>query len=75
MGILKYLEKAWILAAIVSFVVMIYNAITIRVFDQHIYFPMFCGLFCILIWHNIRGQRRFREKAFNESKNKQNGKA
>ena len=66
MRILKYFEKAWIVAAISSFVVMIYNLLTLRVFDNHVYFPFFCGIFCLLIWFNIRGQRRFREKIFNQ---------
>ena len=67
MRILKYFEKAWIVAAASSFGVMLYNLITLRVFDNHIYFPLFCGVFCLLIWFNIRGQRRFREKIFRET--------
>jgi len=67
MRILKYFEKAWIAAGVSSFVVMVYNLLTLRVFDNHVYFPLFCGLFCLLIWFNIRGQRRFREKIFNET--------
>ena len=39
MKFLEYLEKAWIGAAIVSFIVVIYNLVTLRVFDNHIYFP------------------------------------
>jgi len=65
MKILEYFEKAWIFAALSSFVVCLYNLITLRVFDNHVYFPFFCGLFCVLIWFNIRGQRRFRDKMFN----------
>ena len=70
MGILKYLEKAWIVAAIAALVVILYNLITLRVFDSHVYFPLFCAVFCVLIWYNIRGQRRFRERIFGEEKNK-----
>jgi hypothetical protein len=66
MKILEYFEKAWIGATVASFVVCIYNLVTLRVFDNHIYFPFLCGLFCILIWSNIRGQRKFRDKMFNE---------
>ena len=73
MGILKYLEKAWIVAAISALVVMLYNLITLRVFDSHVYFPLFCAVFCVLIWYNIRGQRRFREKMFGEKKGKGKG--
>lgn len=71
MKILQYFEKAWIFAAVSSFVVGLYNLVTLRVFDNHVYFPFFCGMFCILLWFNIRGQRRFRDKMFNESKEKE----
>ncbi len=71
MKILQYFEKAWIFAAATSFVVCLYNMVTLRVFDNHVYFPFFCGLFCILIWFNIRGQRRFREKMFGEKEGKE----
>lgn len=59
---LKYLEKAWLVAAAVSFIVMLYNLVRLRVFDSHVYFPLICGLFCILIWNNVKSQRKFREK-------------
>ncbi|MBP6731332.1 MAG: hypothetical protein KA149_04695 [Chitinophagales bacterium] len=72
MKFLEYLEKAWIGAAIVSFIVVIYNLVTLRVFDNHIYFPFFCGLFCILLWFNVRGQRRFREKMTKNEKQPNN---
>ncbi len=71
MKILQYFEKAWVFAAVASFVVSLYNLITLRVFDNHVYFPFFCGLFCIMLWFNIRGQRRFREKMFQEKEEKQ----
>jgi len=72
MKILQYLEKAWIVAAVCAFSVMAYNVVTVRVFDNRIYFPLFCAMFCLLIWYNIRGQRRFRDKikAENREKNK-----
>jgi hypothetical protein len=66
MKILQYLEKAWILAAIASLVVAIFNLITLRTFDNHVYFPLFCAMFCMLIWFNVRGQRRFRDKMLKE---------
>ena len=69
-GILKYLEKAWIVAALCAIIVMLYNLITLRVFDNKVYFPLFCAVFCLLIWYNIRGQRRFREKIINENQEK-----
>lgn len=66
MKILQYLEKAWIMAAIVAIIVAVYNLITLHTFDNRVYFPIFCSGFCVLIWFNIRGQRRFREKIFKE---------
>ena len=74
MGILKYLEKAWIVAAVCALIVMLYNLITLQTFDSHVYFPLFCAVFCVLIWYNIRGQRRFREKIFGENKEKNKSK-
>ena len=68
MKILEYFEKAWIMAIGASLVVAVYNLITWRVFDNRVYFPVFCGMFCALIWFNIRGQRRFREKMMGEQK-------
>ena len=68
MKVLEYLEKAWIVAAICAFGVMLYNLVTLRTFDYHLYFPFFCGCFCLLIWYNVRGQRRFRDKIFGNDK-------
>ena len=67
MKILQYFEKAWIGAAIASLIVAVYNLITLREISNRIYFPFFCAGFCVLIWSNIRGQRRFREKMFGET--------
>lgn len=65
MKFLFYLERAWLVAAAAAIVVAAYNLISLRAFDNHVYFPIFCAGFCVLIWYNIRGQRRFREKMFN----------
>ncbi|MCW5907972.1 MAG: hypothetical protein KIS94_08950 [Chitinophagales bacterium] len=70
MRILYYFEKAWIAAIAASAVVTVYNLVTLRTFDHRVYFPLFCGLFCTLIWHNIRGQRKFREKMFGNEEQK-----
>ena len=70
MKILEYFEKAWIMAIGASLVVAVYNLITLRVFDNRVYFPIFCAMFCSLIWFNIRGQRRFREKMMGDQKDK-----
>ncbi len=68
MKILAYFEKAWIMASAASFIVAIYNFVTLFTFDHRVYFPTFCGVFCLVIWMNIRGQRRFYEK-INANKN------
>lgn len=68
MKILQYLERAWIVAGVAALIVMVYNLVTLQVFDSHVYFPLFCAGFCFLIWFNIRGQRRFRDKIFAEKK-------
>lgn len=70
MKILEYFEKAWIAAAVAALIVTVYNLITLRVFDYHVYFPFFCALFCLVIWQNIRGQRRFRDKMLQEEEKK-----
>jgi hypothetical protein len=70
MRILRYLEKAWIVAALSSFGVAIYNLVISRIFDSHVYFPMICGGFCLLLWFNVRGQRKFRDKIFGENQEK-----
>lgn len=66
MKILQYFEKAWIVASIVSVVVAIYNLVSLQQITNRVYFPFFCSMFCLLIWMNIRGQRRFRDKMLNE---------
>lgn len=59
------------MAAAASLIVAIYNLIALRrLTDNHVYFPLFCAMFCVLIWFNVRGQRRFREKVFTEDGNK-----
>jgi hypothetical protein len=62
MKILQYLEKAWIGAIIVSLIVALYNLITVQKFNHLVYFPIISAAFCALVWFNIRGQRRFRER-------------
>ena len=62
MKFLFYLERAWISGAVIAVLVALYNLITIRAFDSKVYFPLFCAMFCSLIFMNVRGQRRFREK-------------
>ena len=68
MILLKFFEKAWILAIIASLATAVFNLVQLRTFDNRVYFPVFCAIFCGLIWFNIRGQRKFREKMLAENK-------
>lgn len=72
MKILEYFEKAWIMAMIAAFGVAIYNLVMLRGFDRHVYFPIICGVFCLLIWYNLRGQRKFREKMLQDEQHNTN---
>lgn len=62
MKFLELLEKAWIAAAVVALVVTVYNAATVQAFNHKVYFPLLCAMFCGLLWYNVRGQRRFRQR-------------
>lgn len=59
MKFLGVLEKAWLAAIVIAFGMGIYNAIMLRDFSYHVYTPLVCGGFCILIYMNIRRQRIF----------------
>lgn len=61
MKFLKILEKAWLTAAILAVLMGTFNLITTLKFNHLVYFPYLCCGFCILIYMNIRGQRRFTE--------------
>jgi Na+/H+-translocating membrane pyrophosphatase len=75
MKFLAILEKAWLAAAVAAIIMAVYNLITIQSITYKVYFPLFCCGFCILIYMNIRGQRRFVDKmkadAAQESKKKE----
>jgi hypothetical protein len=62
MTFLKFLEKAWLAAIVIAFGMGVYNAFTLRDFSYHVYTPLVCGSFCILIYINIHRQRLFIEK-------------
>ena len=62
MKFLEILEKAWLAAAILAVFMGAFNLITTLKFNYAVYFPFVCCGFCILIYMNIRGQRRFVEK-------------
>lgn len=62
MKFLEILERAWMIAAIAAVALGVFNLATYQKFDRLVYFPIICAGFCVLIYMNIRGQRRFREK-------------
>ncbi|MCW3127391.1 MAG: hypothetical protein JWO03_3049 [Bacteroidetes bacterium] len=70
MKFLEILEKAWLAAAILGVLMGTFNLVTKQKFDYLVYFPFICTGFCILIYMNIRGQRRFVEKMKKDSENK-----
>lgn len=72
MKFLYYLERAWLVAAAVGFITAIVNLVRLQTFTSPVYFPFLCALMCILLFNNIRGQRRFREameKKYEKDKN------
>ena len=68
MKFLGVLEKAWLAAIIIAFGMGIYNGVTLRDFSYHVYTPLVCGGFCILIYMNIRRQRIFLENMKKDEK-------
>lgn len=70
MKFLKILERAWLFASVAALVLAAYNFIVNRAFNHQVYFPIFCAVFCVLIYRNIKSQRQFREQQQNEQKNK-----
>ena len=62
MKFLELLEKAWLAAIVIAFGLGIYNAAMLQNFSYRVYMSLVCGCFCILIYSNIKRQRRFVEK-------------
>jgi Mg/Co/Ni transporter MgtE len=61
MKFFKILEKAWLAAILIAFAMGIYNFAMLKAFTYQVYTPFVCGMFCILIFFNIRRQRLFVE--------------
>ena len=61
MKFLELLEKAWLTGIVVSFVLGVVNIFVGKTANQ-IYMPFICCAGCVLIYMNVRGQRRFKEK-------------
>ena len=50
------------IAGMAAILVALFNFVRNGAFDSTVYFPLFCALFCSLLYFNVRGQRRFRQK-------------
>ncbi|MBS1618578.1 MAG: hypothetical protein JST76_08670 [Bacteroidetes bacterium] len=73
MKFLEILERAWMVAAIAALALGVFNLISYQRFDRLVYFPIVCAGFCVLIYMNIRGQRRFREKMLQDEAQRKAG--
>lgn len=71
MNIMRVVEKIWVLAAIASFVVVIVNYVKIGTINHLVYFPFFCGIFCIILFFNLRSQNNFKDNLKSKNKNNQ----
>jgi hypothetical protein len=70
MRFLQILEKAWLAAIVIAFVMGTYNLAVLREFSYRVYTPYVCGFFCILIYMNIRRQRIFLDNMKKDEENK-----
>jgi hypothetical protein len=61
MKFLLILEKAWLIGAAVAFAMGTVN-IFIAKQPYQIYMPYVCCAGCIVIYMNVKGQRKFKEK-------------
>jgi energy-coupling factor transporter transmembrane protein EcfT len=69
MNIMRVVEKIWILAAIASFAVVVVNFLKIGTINHLVYFPFFCGIFCIILFFNLRSQNNFKDKMKQQKNN------
>lgn len=68
MNIMRVVEKFWIVASLASFAVVIINFIKINKVNHTVYFPFFCGIFCLILFFNLRSQNNFKDKLKKPSK-------
>lgn len=59
---MRVYEKLWIIAAVCSLGVFIYNLISLKSFVVPVYFPFMCSIFCLLLFITKRNHRIFLEK-------------
>ena len=62
MKFLKYFETLWKVAIALALFTAIFNLITYKTFDYHVYLPIVCAIMSYVLWRNLQGQRQFMEK-------------
>lgn len=62
MNIMRVVEKFWIVASLASFAVVVINFIKISKINHTVYFPFFCGIFCLILFFNLRSQNNFKDQ-------------
>lgn len=68
MNIMRVVEKFWVVASLASFAVVIINFIKINKVNHTVYFPFLCGIFCLILFFNLRSQNNFKEQLKRPSK-------
>lgn len=68
MNIMRFVEKFWVLAAVVSFGVAVFNFTKQDSINHLVYFPFFCGIFCIILFFNLRSQNNFKDSLKKQNK-------
>lgn len=70
MKMMKIYEKLWIVASFTALVVMIWNAISNKRFDHHVYFPLMVCITCMIMYFTKKNHRIFMEKMREKQNNK-----
>jgi energy-coupling factor transporter transmembrane protein EcfT len=68
MNIMRWVEKVWLMAAVASFAVCIFHWVRLGKINHLVYFSFFCGIFCIILFLNLRSQNNFKDKLKKGSK-------
>ena len=67
---LFYLEILWIMAIVASVLVFIWNLWALRSLSPSVYTPIITGVLSGVVLWNIKGQRKFYERADQEKQSK-----
>ncbi len=67
MKFLQILERLWVVAAVVAFIIFTINLLTYKAFDHHVYFPLMVGIACVILYFTKRSHRRFMENFNNKN--------